>query len=122
VALPAPRRSSSFRLITHHPHHRAGVGGATGVMIDRRLSRCEPAHQAHAQLPVSEWKASHVLAWLELDMHMTAYRQACFDNIKSGKVTVGRLASTLSLVGNESVPIQLAQCWFPGLAISNAKI
>ena len=22
----------------------------------------------------------------------------------------------------ESVPIQLAQCWFPGLAISNAKI
>ena len=25
-------------------------------------------------------------------------------------------------VENESVPIQLAQCWFPGLAISNAKI
>ena len=24
--------------------------------------------------------------------------------------------------GDESVPIQLAQCWFPGLAISNAKI
>ena len=24
--------------------------------------------------------------------------------------------------GNESVPIQLAQCWFSGLAISNAKI
>jgi len=23
--------------------------------------------------------------------------------------------------GNESVPIQLAQCWFPGLAISNAQ-
>jgi len=26
------------------------------------------------------------------------------------------------LIGNESVPIQLTQCWFPGLAISNAKI
>jgi len=26
------------------------------------------------------------------------------------------------LIGNESVPIQLAQCWFPGLAICNAKI
>ena len=26
------------------------------------------------------------------------------------------------LIGNESVPIQLAQCWFRGLAISNAKI
>jgi len=25
-------------------------------------------------------------------------------------------------IGNESVPIQLAQCPFPGLAISNAKI
>jgi len=24
-------------------------------------------------------------------------------------------------IGNESVPIQLAQCWFPGLVISNAK-
>jgi len=24
-------------------------------------------------------------------------------------------------IGNESVPIQLAQCWFPGLAIFNAK-
>ena len=26
------------------------------------------------------------------------------------------------VIGNESVLIQLAQCWFPGLAISNAKI
>ena len=25
-------------------------------------------------------------------------------------------------IWNKSVPIQLAQCWFPGLAISNAKI
>ena len=25
-------------------------------------------------------------------------------------------------IGNESVPIQLAQCWLPGLAISDAKI
>jgi len=26
------------------------------------------------------------------------------------------------VIGNESVPIQLAQCWFPGLAASNAEI
>jgi len=26
------------------------------------------------------------------------------------------------LMANESVPIQLAQCWFPALAISSAKI
>jgi len=25
-------------------------------------------------------------------------------------------------IGNESVPIQLAQCRFPGLAVSNAKM
>ena len=28
----------------------------------------------------------------------------------------------LLCTGNKSVPIQLAQCWFPGLAISDAKI
>ena len=28
----------------------------------------------------------------------------------------------LNLIGNESVPIQLAHCWFPGLVISNAEI
>ena len=27
-----------------------------------------------------------------------------------------------SRIGNESVPIQLTQRWFPGLAISNAKM
>jgi len=27
-----------------------------------------------------------------------------------------------AVIGNESVPIQLAQCWFPGLAIFNAII
>ena len=25
-------------------------------------------------------------------------------------------------IGNESVPMQLARCWFPGLAITNAKM
>jgi len=34
-------------------------------------------------------------------------------------VAMGRVRR--SLIGNESVPIQLAQCWFLGLAISNAK-
>ena len=30
--------------------------------------------------------------------------------------------NTWNNTGNESVPIQLAQCWFPGLAISSAEI
>jgi len=29
-------------------------------------------------------------------------------------------AMWVGLLGNESVPIQLTQCWFPGLTISNA--
>jgi len=36
--------------------------------------------------------------------------------------TARRYASAVLSVGNESVPIQLAQCRFPGLAISSAKI
>jgi len=32
------------------------------------------------------------------------------------------LDSTLFDIGNESVSIQLAQCWFPGVAVSNAKM
>ena len=31
-------------------------------------------------------------------------------------------AELCNSIGNESVPIHLAQCWFPGLAISSAKI
>jgi len=27
-----------------------------------------------------------------------------------------------AVTGNESVPIQLARCWLPGLAISSAKM
>ena len=37
----------------------------------------------------------------------------------SGEVRVGEF---IKRIGNESVPIQLAQYWFPGLAISSAKI
>ena len=43
-----------------------------------------------------------------------------------GFVNITQLASLVAVAvgytGNESVPIQLAQCRFPGLAISNAKI
>jgi len=66
--LVIPRRRSSFLV----------QRGA-----ENKLSTLEQAHR----LPVSEWKASHVLAWLEVDMNMAAYGQACYDNIKSGKVS-----------------------------------
>ena len=34
----------------------------------------------------------------------------------------GTVLSNSLNIGNESVPIQLGQCWFPGLAVSNTKI
>ena len=67
VLLVIPRRTSSFLV------HRGA---------ENKLAVLEQAHR----LPVSSWKACHVLAWLEMDMKMTAYGQACYDNIKSGKV------------------------------------
>jgi len=36
--------------------------------------------------------------------------------------TDGQTTVTTHRIGNESVPIQLAQCWYRGLPISNAKI
>ena len=37
--------------------------------------------------PMRDWKASHVLAWLEIDINMPLYGKTCSENIKSGKVT-----------------------------------
>ena len=36
--------------------------------------------------------------------------------------TLTPVKAVVALIENESVPIRLAQCWCPGLAISNAKI
>jgi len=60
--------------------------------------------------------------------HNTTYFQKAL--YRSGQIlkvtrqlTVGKYAQmAVSRIGNESVPIQLAQRWFPGLAISSAKI
>ena len=41
--------------------------------------------------------------------------------VLSRKMDLG-VISLRKKIGNESVPIQLAQCWFPGPAISSAKI
>ena len=51
---------------------------------------------------------SHV--WIILLVETAKCRQLCHC-----------LMSKFVNIGNDSVPIQLAQCWFPGLAISNAK-
>jgi len=36
-------------------------------------------------------------------------------------VVILSICAAVAPIENESVPIQLAQCWFPGLAIFNAK-
>jgi len=38
------------------------------------------------------------------------------------RAALHRIPCERTLIGNESVPIQLVQCRFPGLPISNAKI
>ena len=48
---------------------------------------------ASKSLAVTRWKASHVLAWLEIDMNMPMYGRLCADNIKSGKVRVKNIKS-----------------------------
>jgi len=47
---------------------------------------------------------------------------AIYLNAKMQNLNVLQLVEVQDGIGNESVPIQLAQCRFPGLAISNAKI
>ena len=44
------------------------------------------------------------------------------DEVKSAVKSETVRQATRNSVGNESVPIQLAQCRYPGLAISKAKI
>jgi len=43
--------------------------------------------------------------------HKTTCYKCCYITLRN-----------LMYIGNESVPIQLTQCWFPGLVISNDKI
>lgn len=38
------------------------------------------------QIHISQWKANHILTWLEQDLNMGYYSQQCKENVKSGKV------------------------------------
>lgn len=40
------------------------------------------------EIPMSRWKAGHVLSWLEIEVNMPMYGKYCAENIKSGKVSV----------------------------------
>ena len=46
--------------------------------------------------------------------------QSCVHSRRSMATTFDNMATRRLAIGNESVPIQLAQCWFRGLAISDA--
>ncbi|XP_050412103.2 kazrin isoform X2 [Patella vulgata] len=45
---------------------------------------------------MSNWKANHVLAWLETSLSMPMYGKMCAENIKSGKVLLGLSDSELN--------------------------
>ena len=40
------------------------------------------------QIHISQWKANHILTWLEQDLNMGYYSQQCKENVKSGKVAL----------------------------------
>ena len=52
--------------------------------------------------------------------------EACAYGTRSAYASIRHFTACVQIetgaIGNKSVPIQLAKCWFPGLAISNAKI
>jgi len=52
----------------------------------------------------------------------TAARLIVYRPQSASNIDITVSATAAHSIGNESVPIQLAQCWFPGVAISNAKI
>lgn len=55
-----------------------------------------------AQMPMERWRASQVLAWLEVALGMPQYSTRCAENVKSGKVLLelndGELEAGLGLV------------------------
>jgi len=50
-------------------------------------------------------------------MHALVQQESICDAIGGSAISDGQIP-----IWNEAVPIQLAQCWFHALAVSNAKI
>ena len=77
-------------------------------------SECEQCHvisrrrKLNTDLVTKPLRISLLIFFTETQQQETA---STFDTCPPGRC-----------IRNESVPIQLAQCWFPRLAISNAKI
>jgi len=44
-----------------------------------------------------------------------------YSSVRAGTTALRHRFQLSDVIANESLPIQLAQCWFPALAISNAK-
>jgi len=59
-----------------------------------------------------------------VDASYRCYTESLTEYLLAFNFVIGRRTGCqlYNCIGNESVPIQLAQCRFPGLAISNAKI
>ncbi|XP_078615464.1 kazrin-like isoform X5 [Branchiostoma floridae x Branchiostoma japonicum] len=74
-------QSGSYTLPTrgtlHHSLHQEEAADRLQVLEETR------------RLPMTQWKADHVLAWLEYTMCMPMYSKHCTENIKSGKVLLG---------------------------------
>lgn len=71
-----------------------GVGGGGGEYSDYSWNPLSEEGYAEklrllreaSQLPIERWRATQVLAWLEVALGMPQYSARCAENVKSGKV------------------------------------
>ena len=57
-----------------------------------------------------------------LSVCVDEFERLCQRGLGFGPDGAGTCHSVIYSIGNESAPIQLAQCWFPALSVSIAKI
>lgn len=66
----------------HTPHYHSQWSPLTEEGYAEKLRLLREA----SQVPMDRWRASQVLAWIEVALGMPQYSQRCSENVKSGKV------------------------------------
>ncbi|XP_064642086.1 uncharacterized protein LOC135496603 isoform X2 [Lineus longissimus] len=82
-------RSSKRKSVLYGEHMGLEDEGASPRVSTLNEDNYNEKLQAVNQLkdfPLHQWKAHHVLAWLEIVMNMPRYGRQCAENIKSGKI------------------------------------
>ena len=119
----APR---SRQITTPTPHHsifyRLNAPPDAQPTGSKHLRQNKSKDNNRNQKSTANWSENataatdaHTYVCTQLHTHIGMYAYRWTDNPKN-------ITTPASSTGRESVPIQLAQCRFPGLAISSAKV